>query len=123
MSSKIATARRVQSHEFDQRVTFQQRASGTDSLGQENGLWQTISTVWAKVTVLPGSSLRGDELLADAQTIGTQIKRVRIRYNPSVPLTWRLLHEGQPHDITSVSTLTRRDVTEIMCSAGVRDGR
>ena len=99
------------------------RSSGVDSLGQENGAWSDISTVWARVTVLPGSAATREEIYKDGQTIATQIKRVVIRYNPSIPTRWRLVHRGQAHDITNVSTLGRNAETQVMCTAGVRDGR
>jgi SPP1 family predicted phage head-tail adaptor len=111
---------------FDQRVTLQQRAAGTDSLGQANGAWADLAslpTVWARA-----EPLQGREYFAAGQQQSELTTRFVIRYRADVataaaPL--RLLWRGVPYDVVSpaIDRLGSREELELMCTTGVRDGR
>lgn len=104
--------------EFDQRVTLQSRSVVKDAYGQDTITWTTVAIVWAQV-----QALRGREFFAAAQVQQEQTVKVRIRYRSDVLTTWRLVWKGVNHDITGVIPVGRKEVLEIMCMAGVKDGR
>jgi SPP1 family predicted phage head-tail adaptor len=103
----------------NQRVTLQQPGGGVDVLGQAQASWQDVADVWAEVT-----PLRGREYFA-AGTMQVPVDiRMRIRYRSDVVPTWRVVWRTQPHDIVSVIDVeARQEVCELMCVAGIRDGR
>jgi len=103
---------------FDQRVSLQSRSIVKDDFGQDTITWVDVCTVWAQV-----QAVRGREFFAAAQVQQEQTVKVRIRYRAGVLTTWRLVWLGQPHDITGVIPVGRNDMLEIMCMAGVKDGR
>jgi head-tail adaptor len=66
----------MQSGQLDRLVTFRTRTPGEDSLGQPNGAWVDVDTVWASV-----SGLRGREWLAAGQMNVEVTYRIRTRYH------------------------------------------
>ena len=104
--------------DFDQRVTLQSRNTAKDAYGQDTITWTDVCTVWAQV-----QALRGREFFAAAQVQQEQTVKVRIRYRSDVLTTWRLVWQGRNHDITGAIPVGRNDMLEIMCLAGVKDGR
>ena len=107
------------SRKATQRVTLQQPGGGVDVLGQAQASWQDVVTVWAEVT-----PLRGREYFA-AGTMQVPVDvKMRIRYRDDVVPTWRIVWRTQPHDIVSVIDVeARKECLELMCIAGIRDGR
>lgn len=104
---------------LDQRVTLQQRASGVDVLGQESTTWETVAIVWANV-----EQIRGREFFAASQMQSETAARITIRYRTDVVPTMRAVWRDQAHDITAViDPGSRKETLELMCMAGVRDGR
>lgn len=112
------TSRILKAQQLDQRVTLQSRSSTQDAHGQDTITWVDIATVWAQV-----QSLRGREFFAAAQVQQEQSIKVRVRYRTDVTQTCRLVWNGVNHDITGVIPVGRNDMLEIMCLAGVKDGR
>lgn len=108
----------MQAGNLDQRITLQSRSTGVDAVGQASATWLDVATVWAQV-----HTVRGREFFAAAQTQQEQTVKVRIRYRSGVTTDMRLMWEGRPHDITGVIPVGRRDMLEIMCLQGVKDGR
>ena len=103
---------------LDQRVTLQSRSVVTDAYGQDTITWVDIATVWAQC-----QALRGREFFAAAQVQQEQSVKVRIRYRADVDQKTRLVWNGINHDITGVIPVGRKDFLEILCMAGVKDGR
>lgn len=103
---------------LDQRVTIQARAEVTDAMGQATITWQDVATVWAQC-----QAVRGREFFAAAQVQQEQTIKVRMRYRADVSTMHRLLWEGRAHDITGVVPVGRKDMLELMCLQGVKDGR
>lgn len=104
--------------DLDQRVTLQSRSVVTDAYGQDTISWVDIATVWAQC-----HALRGREFFAAAQVQQEQSVKVRIRYRADVDQKCRLVWKGVNHDITGVIPVGRKDMLEILCMAGVKDGR
>ena len=104
--------------QFDERVTLQSRSVVTDAFGQATITWVDVATVWAQV-----QQLRGREFFAAAQVQQEQTVKVRMHYRDGVQTTWRLVWRGIHHDITGVIPVGHRETLEIMCLAGVKDGR
>lgn len=104
--------------DLDQRVTLQARSVVTDAMGQDTITWQDIATVWAQC-----QAVRGREFFAAAQVQQEQTVKVRIRYRADVSTMTRLIWDGRAHDITGVVPVGRKDMLEIMCLQGVKDGR
>lgn len=103
---------------LDQRITLQSRSVAADAAGQDTITWTDVATVWAQV-----QAVRGREFFAAAQVQQEQTLKVRIRYRADVLPTWRLVWQGRNHDITGVISVGRKEMTEIMCLQGVKDGR
>ena len=104
--------------DLDQRITLQSRSVTTDATGQDTITWIDVATVWAQC-----QALRGREFFAAAQVQQEQSVKVRIRYRADVTQTMRLMWQGNPHDITGVIPVGRKEMLEILCLAGVKDGR
>jgi SPP1 family predicted phage head-tail adaptor len=104
--------------DLDQRVTLQVRSVATDAMGQDSITWLDVATVWAQC-----QAVRGREFFAAAQVQQEQTIKVRIRYRADVSTMHRILWEGRAHDITGVVPVGRKNMLELMCLQGVKDGR
>jgi SPP1 family predicted phage head-tail adaptor len=105
--------------QLDQRVTLQTRTDGVDALGQAATTWADTATVWAR-----SEPIRGREYFAAAQMQDETAVRFTIRYRADVVPTMRVQWRSQAHDITAViDPQGRKETLELMCLAGVRDGR
>jgi len=107
----------------NQRITFQQRASGSDALGQEAVNWADLATqptVWAMA-----KPVRGSEYFAAGQMQARADVVFNIRYRADVTELLRVLWNGEPYEITSppIDINGARVDMELMCSKGVGDGR
>jgi len=114
----MSLARKLKCRDKDQRVTLKARSVVKDAVGQDTITWSTLATVWAQV-----QALRGREFFAAAQTQQEHSIKVRIDYRADVDLTMRLEWRGQGYDITGVVPVGRNDMLELICLAGVKDGR
>jgi len=104
---------------LDQRITLQQRVAGRDALGQATSVWADVATVWARA-----EPLRGREYLAAEQAQSEVSVRFRIRWREGVTSGMRVLWRGQPHDIDgAIDVNGAKSELQLMCIAGVRDGR
>lgn len=104
---------------LNQRITIQQRADGVDQLGQAATTWADVATVWAAA-----APLRGREFFAAGQMQTEVSLRFKIRWRAGIESAMRVLWRGQAHDIVSVIDVGGARVElELMCLAGVRDGR
>jgi SPP1 family predicted phage head-tail adaptor len=103
---------------LDQRVTLQSRSVTTDAFGQDTITWVDIATVWAQC-----QAVRGREFFAAAQVQQEQTIKVRIRYRSDVTQLTRLVWQGRAYDITGVVPVGRKEMLELMCLQGVKDGR
>lgn len=108
----------MNSGNLDQRVTLQSRAAGLDALGQANGAWTDVATVWAKV-----APLSSREFFAAAQIQQEQTVRITIRQRPGVSQLTRVLWKGVAYDVTSVIQYPRQPFLELRALQGVKDGR
>ena len=104
--------------DLDQRVTLQARSVVTDGFGQDTITWVDIAIVWAQC-----QAVRGREFFAAAQVQQEQTIKVRIRYRADVSTLTRLVWQGRAHDITGVVPVGRKEMLELMCLQGVKDGR
>ena len=105
--------------DLNQRITLQSKAAGVDALGQDSTTWSDVATVWAQA-----QPIRGREYFAAGQTQSEVSVRFRIRYRSGIDSTMRVLWNSQAHDIESVIDVNgARVALELMCLAGVKDGR
>lgn len=108
------------------RVLLQRRATGADAAGQALQSWQDVATVWAAV-----EPIRGAEWFAAGQEQASADVRVTIRHRTDVTSAWRVVpsvgspYAGQPMDVQGMPIDVRgeRRYLELMCLAGVKDGR
>lgn len=114
----MSLKRKLESAVLDERVTLQSRSVATDAFGQDTITWVEVATVWAQCQVL-----RGREFFAAAQVQQEHTVKVRIRYRADVSTLTRLVWQGRAHDITGVVPVGRKDMLELMCLQGVKDGR
>ena len=102
-----------------ERVTLQARAGTQNALGEAVGAWSDVATVWAEV-----APLRGREYFASGQMQSVVEVKVTIRRRADVVPTMRVVHKGVPHEIVSViDPFSGGEMLELMCTAGIRDGR
>lgn len=104
---------------LNQRITIQHRTMGKDALGQESETWTDVCTVWAEMEPLTGRTLFAAQQANSLVTV-----RGRIRYRPDVLAGMRALWRGQPHGIeAALDEKGSRQWLQLMCTAGVGDGR
>lgn len=109
----------VNAGQFDQRVTIQARSAGVDAHGQASETWADVAEVWAQVT-----PLRGREYFAAGQIQSPADVRMRIRHRGDIDTAHRIVWRGVPHDIVSVADMmAHSEALELLCVAGVKDGR
>jgi SPP1 family predicted phage head-tail adaptor len=105
--------------QLTERITLQARAAGKDVHGQPNGAWTDVTgatDIWARRRLLSAR-----EFFAAAQTQNEGVVEYVIRVQ-AVSTAWRLVWNGQNHDIVSADS-PDRTWTVIMARAGVADGR
>ncbi len=108
---------------FDQRITFRRRVASVNGYGENAYTWEDLPTqpeVWAQA-----EPLRGREFFAAAQAESEVTVRFRIVWRADVDATMQVLWRGVAHDISSepIDPNGAKEVIELMCVAGVRDGR
>jgi len=79
------------------RVVIQQQAAGEDSLGQPNGSWSTLATVWANIRYGTGAeAIRGGAVGATAKA------SIRIRKRTDVTTAMQVTYAGVTYNIVGV---------------------
>lgn len=109
---------------MNHRVLIRQR-TGATSQGRKLPAWEDVATVWADVQVL-----RGREWFAANANQATADVRVRIRFRNGIDGTLQVIPQagsplaGQPLDVQGIPIVDgQRRYIEMMCMAGVKDGR
>ena len=108
------------------RIALQRRVAGVDAAGQASETWVTVDTVWAAVV-----PLRGREWFAAGQEQGSADVRVTVRWRDDITTGMRVVPAagapcaGLPLDIQGlpIELAGQRRMIELMCLAGVKDGR
>ena len=109
------------------RITIQQRAAGTDSLGQPLTTWEDVATVWADIRTQSGlSSLRSERVVAD-QTASETAYSIRIRWRNAITAAMRASETSggvtRLFDIRQViEDVTAREYLDLVCSLGNGEG-
>ena len=83
--------------QLNQRIRFQARAAGQDSLGQPDGAWVDVASdpeVWARSAGVSGRDLAA----VGAHQAGLDAKFI-LRYRADVLPTWRVIWNGRPYRI------------------------
>src|SRR5689334_12459889 len=101
--------------DLDRRIELRRQLAGTDDVGQPNGGWLTVDTVWAQYKPAMGREIR-DGLVADTTMPAT----FRIRWRGDVATDWVIRYGGQVYDIASINEIGRREGLEILATARVR---
>ena len=111
---------KISAGNLDQRLTLQSRVAGVDGLGQPNGAWQTVATVWGRAR-----PLRSRELFAAGAVQNVSDVEFTIRWRDDINNTWRVMWGGLPHDITGhpIDVDGAKICLQLLASSGVRDGR
>lgn len=102
------------------RVRIEQRVKSRNTLGEVTYVWSLLLTVWAQ-----SSPLRGRDFFAAAQLQSEITTRFRIRYRTGIDETMRLVWRGVNYDIKGppIEVNGEREWIDLMCRAGVVDGR
>lgn len=110
----------MQAGELNQRITLQQPSASRDALGQRVEAWTDVATVWASA-----QPLRGREFFAAGQVQSEAAVRFTIRYRAGLAGNMRVLWRGVPHALVAepMDVEGRTEKLELLCSAGIRDGR
>lgn len=105
--------------QMNQRLTLQRRADGADSIGQPNGEWITVATVWGRTR-----PMRSRERLAADQVQNVSDVVFSIRWRADINATWRVVWRGKPHNVIGepIDVDGARTVLELMASTGKLDG-
>lgn len=111
---------RISAGDLRERITLQTRTAGQDALGAALNTWADAFTVWAKADPL-GSS----ESFAAGQMQAQATVKFTIRHRADVVKTQRVVWRGVPYEIMGppINVDGARDVLELMCTHGLRDGR
>lgn len=106
--------------DLDQRITLQQRSTGTDVLGQVSRTWVDVATVWAQA-----QPVRGREFFTESGAAARADVRFRIRYRADVTAEWRVQWRGQPYVLVAapMDVLGKKTTLEMMCAAGLGDAQ
>lgn len=97
---------------LDRRIELQEQVAGVDENGQANGAWLTVATIWANFK--PGT---GKEFVAARVNDASAPATFEIRWRDSVPLTARILFDGQSYLILSAIPIGRRKGWQILAEA------
>ena len=106
--------------EFDQRITFEQRAAGEDELGQPSGAWGTVFQCWAKVT-----QDASGEVFVEGQMQARTPAKFFIRYRTDITVDMRISWRGSYFEMLGepVDASGGKHTLVVSCVKGVRDGR
>jgi SPP1 family predicted phage head-tail adaptor len=80
---------------FRNQITFQQKCSSKDELGQDvEGDWENTTTAWAMI-----KTLKGREYLQAAAANSESMSRFVIPYQTGINGSMRIVYEGRIFDI------------------------
>lgn len=106
----------------NQRITIERKSVTRNSIGEEVETWATLSAVWAEA-----HPTRGREFFAAGGEHARADVMFRILYRTDITITEedRVVWNGLYHDIIAppVNVAGAREVLELYCVHGVRDGR
>jgi len=108
--------------DLTERIYLQQRDPAVGALREQAKSWVmfTPNGIWSSRPFAP----RGREFFAGGQEQAEATLAFRIRYRTDVTTKMRLLHNGQPYDITVINPVRGgKEFVDLICKAGVRDGR
>ena len=116
----MRTSGRIAAGDLRERIIFQSPPVAKDVLGKPTGPWVDQFAAWAKA-----EPIRGREFFAQGQMQAEVTTRFVIRWRADVHERLRVVWRGEPYEIVSppIDTDGAREVLELMCSHGVRDGR
>lgn len=103
---------------LNRRITFQRKSATRDEFGGLSDNWSDVVTVWARVV-----PLRGQELFVAQQTIAENTHNFYIRYRTDVTSAMRIVYQGLPFDILSLTDVEdRRRELQILTKQGLSHG-
>lgn len=111
-------AHSLRSGELNRRITIQQRATSTDSYGQQATTWADVLSCWAAIEPLDGREL----LLA--QAINAEVThRLTVRYRTGITAAMRATYQGRLFNIHAVlDPDTAHVALQLLCSEGLNQG-
>lgn len=96
------------------RITLERPPTAADELGEPDGAWVEVATVWAAV-----DPLTARELLAGGQVEHACTHRVRMRWLSGVTSAMRVVHAGRTLAVRGVRDIEERQVEiELLCEEG-----
>lgn len=108
----------MQAGKLNRRVTIQQRTAGQDALGQSNGAWSDLATLWASVLHLSGLQA----IKANAEVSEVQAS-IRLRYRTDITAGMRAVLGTTIYDIKAVlPDQARREFVDLTCTTGANQG-
>lgn len=110
----------MQAGKLRELITLQAPGVAKDGLGQRVESWNTVADVYARA-----QPLRGREFFAAGQINSEASVKFTIRYRDGVTANMRVLWRGVPHALVAepMDVDGQRVQLELLCSAGIRDGR
>lgn len=104
----------------DQRITIERKTVTRNSIGEEIDTWSTHATVWAEA-----HPTRGREFFAAGQMQARADVMFRILYRSDLTEEDRIVWRGERYEIVAppVDVSGAKEVTELYCVHGIRDGR
>lgn len=101
---------------MDRRITIQQSDSTRTALGDPNGSWTTLASVWAEVVPTSGREYTNG---AAEQRVASRVTRFRIRYlaAAAADTQLRVLYNGQTYDIQHIAEIGRRQGLDLVGEA------
>ena len=114
-------AKHLTTAELNRQISIEQRSDVPNTLGETIPTWSVLhSALWAQK-----QPVRGREFFAAGQMQTPADVRFRIRYRAGITAAMRVVDNGEPFDIVGepIDVDGARITLELMCTAGVRDGR
>lgn len=97
-------------YNMDERILVQYPTSTRSATGAAIDTWSDWRTIWAQVEYpKQGNS---EEVSTDQEQITRRVRFV-IRYTGTIQEKWRIIHEGDTHDILRIVPIGRRDFEDI----------
>lgn len=104
----------------NQRITIERKTVTRNAIGEEVDTWATFDTVWAEA-----HPTRGREFFAAGQMQARADVMFRILYRSDLTEEDRVVWRSENYEIVAppVDVAGAREVTELYCVHGIRDGR
>lgn len=102
----------IKAADLTDRITIEQRETGSDDWGQPAETWQVVAVLWASVRYLSGLSA-----IKAGADVSIRKASIRIRHRTGLDAGMRVLFDGKTFDIQAVLPDGKRLFVDLVCEA------